>query len=304
MILRKALVFGSMNMDLSICCSRIPAAGETIDGDSFITNPGGKGANQAVAAARMGAPVIMVASVGDDTFGSVLVGCLEGADIDTSFVRVETNVPTGTATIIRTDGDNRIILDHGANYCCSFEDVRCVIDSVGAPGDVFLTQFECEPAATAEALAYAHGRGLFTMVNPAPARDIHPEFWGFVDYVCMNETECEAITGDYPFGPEDASLAAHKIAAFGVKQIVITLGSKGSYGYDRGEEFFVPAQKVRAVDTTAAGDTFIGSMVSANLMGMPFKEAMELATRASAITVQRPGAQQSIPSLNEVNGSL
>ena len=98
MILRKALVFGSMNMDLSICCSRIPAAGETIDGDSFITNPGGKGANQAVAAARMGAPVIMVASVGDDTFGSVLVGCLEGADIDTSFVRVETNVPTGTAT--------------------------------------------------------------------------------------------------------------------------------------------------------------------------------------------------------------
>ena len=141
-------------------------------------------------------------------------------------------------------------------------------------------------------------------MNPAPARDIHPEFWGFVDYVCMNETECEAITGDYPFGPEDASLAAHKIAPFGVKQIVITLGSKGSYGYDRGEEFFVPAQKVRAVDTTAAGDTFIGSMVSANLMGMPFKGAMELATRASAITVQRAGAQQSIPSLNEVNSSL
>lgn len=300
----KALVFGSMNMDLSICCARIPAAGETIDGDSFITNPGGKGANQAVAASRMGAPVTMVAAVGDDTFGSVLLGCLDGAGIDVSAVRTVTEVPTGTATIIRVDGDNRIILDHGANYCLSSADVCDAVDRFGEPGDVFLTQFECEPDATAAALAHAHDRGLFTMVNPAPARPIPDDFWRSVDYLCMNETECESITGDFPFGPEDASMAARKIAGKGVSQVVVTLGSKGSYGYDRGEECFVPARCVDAVDTTAAGDTFIGAMVSGHLMGMGFRESMELATCASSLTVQRVGAQQSIPSLAEVNVSF
>lgn len=300
----KALVFGSMNMDLSICCARIPAAGETIDGDSFITNPGGKGANQAVAASRMGAPVTMVAAVGDDTFGSVLLGCLDGAGIDVSAVRTVTEVPTGTATIIRVDGDNRIILDHGANYCLSSADVCDAVDRFGEPGDVFLTQFECEPDATAAALAHAHDRGLFTMVNPAPARPIPDNFWRSVDYLCMNETECESITGDFPFGPEDASMAARKIAGKGVSQVVVTLGSKGSYGYDRGEECFVPARCVDAVDTTAAGDTFIGAMVSGHLMGMGFRESMELATCASSLTVQRVGAQQSIPSLAEVNVSF
>ncbi len=291
-------------MDLSICCARIPAAGETIDGDSFITNPGGKGANQAVAASRMGAPVTMVAAVGDDTFGSVLLGCLDGAGIDVSAVRTVTEVPTGTATIIRVDGDNRIILDHGANYCLSSADVCDAVDRFGEPGDVFLTQFECEPDATAAALAHAHDRGLFTMVNPAPARPIPDDFWRSVDYLCMNETECESITGDFPFGPEDASMAARKIAGKGVSQVVVTLGSKGSYGYDRGEECFVPARCVDAVDTTAAGDTFIGAMVSGHLMGMGFRESMELATCASALTVQRVGAQQSIPSLAEVNASF
>lgn len=300
----KALVFGSMNMDLSICCARVPAAGETIDGDSFITNPGGKGANQAVAASRMGAPVVMVAAVGDDTFGSVLLGCLDGAGIDISAVRTVPEVPTGTATIIRIDGDNRIILDHGANYCLSSADVRAAVDRFGEPGDVFLTQFECDPAATDAALAHAHDRGLFTMVNPAPARPIADDLWSSVDYLCMNETECESITGDFPFGPEDASMAARKIAGRGVSQVVITLGSKGAYGYDRGEECFVPALRVDAVDTTAAGDTFIGAMVSGHLMGMGFRESMELATRASALTVQRVGAQQSIPSLAEVNASF
>ena len=300
----KALVFGSMNMDLSICCARIPAAGETIDGDSFITNPGGKGANQAVAASRMGAPVVMVAAVGDDTFGSVLLGCLDGAGIDVSAVRTVSEVPTGTATIIRVDGDNRIILDHGANHCLSARDVCDAVDRLGEPGDVFLTQFECDPDATAAALAHAHDRGLFTMVNPAPARAIPDGFWRSVDYLCMNETECEAITGDFPFGPEDASMAARKIAERGVSQVVVTMGSKGAYGYDRGEECFIPALRVEAVDTTAAGDTFIGAMVSGHLMGMGFRESMELATRASALTVQRVGAQQSIPSLAEVNASF
>lgn len=299
----KAIVFGSLNMDLSICCDRIPAAGETIEGNSFITNPGGKGANQAVGAARMGAPVTMIGAVGDDMFGSVLLGCLDGADIDTTHVATVEHCASGTATIIRCDGDNRIVLDHGANFALDAPTVCAAIDEVAEPGDIFLVQFECEPDVTREALRHAHDKGLFTMVNPAPARNVPDELWPFIDYLCMNETECEALTGDFPFGPEDASLAAHKIAAKGVSQVVVTLGSKGSYGLDGDDEHFVRAIPVHAVDTTAAGDTFIGAMVSAHLMGMGFKEAMELATKASSITVQRVGAQQSIPSLGEVQSA-
>lgn len=303
-MMSKALVFGSMNMDLSVHCPRIPAAGETIGGDSFITTPGGKGANQAVAASRMGASVAMIAAVGADAFGSVLVAGLEEAGVDVSSVHAVSDCLTGTATIIRTDGDNRIILDHGANHRLSFEDVRSAIDAVGEAEDVFLAQFECDPLVTEEALVYAHERGLFTMLNPAPARPVPQRLWDAVDYVCLNETECEIIAGDVPLGHQEAAAAARKIAGCGVGQVVITLGAQGAYGYNCGEECFVPARKVVAVDSTAAGDTFIGAMVAARLLGMSFREAMELATLASAVTVQRVGAQASIPTLEELENLL
>lgn len=297
----KVLVLGSLNMDLSINCDRIPDAGETMEGSGFITNPGGKGANQAVAAARLGAPVSFIGAVGDDPFGEVLIGCLEGANIDATHVQTSKELPTGTASIIRIDGNNRIILSHGANYALDKDEVLALIDEMGEPGDIFLAQFENEPQLTYAALQHAHNKGLFTMINPAPARKLPEDLWDCLDYVCINETECEILCGQYPYGLEDASAAAEKIHKKGPAQIVITLGDSGAFGRDGDEEFFVPARKVKALDTTAAGDTFIGAMIAGRAQGMSFKESMEFATKASSLTVSRLGAMQSIPSKTEVD---
>lgn len=296
----KVLVLGSLNMDLSINCDRIPDAGETLAGSGFITNPGGKGANQAVAAARLGADVHFIGAVGDDAFGEVLIGCLEGANINTAHIFTSETLPTGTASIIRVDGNNRIILSHGANYALDKDAVLKTIDEVGEAGDIFLAQFENEPELTYAALECAHKHGLFTMINPAPAREIPEDVWPNLDYVCINETECEILCGQYPYGLEDAAEAAKKIHAKGPSQVVITLGSQGAFGSDTEGSFFVPARKVEALDTTAAGDTFIGAMIAGRSRSMGFKESMEYATKASSLTVSRLGAMQSIPSQTEV----
>lgn len=298
----KVLVLGSLNMDLSINCERIPDAGETLAGSGFITNPGGKGANQAVAAARLGADVHFIGAVGDDAFGEVLIGCLEGANVDTAHVTTSKTLPTGTASIIRIDGNNRIILSHGANYALNKDAVLQTIDEVGEPGDIFLAQFENEPNLTHAALERAHKRSLFTMVNPAPAREIPKNVWPTLDYVCINETECEILCGQYPYGLEDAEEAAKKIRLRGPSQVVITLGSQGAFGCDVDGSFFVPARKVEALDTTAAGDTFIGAMIAGRSRGMSFAESMHYATKASSLAVSRLGAMQSIPSQAEVEG--
>lgn len=295
------VVLGSLNMDLSINCDRIPDAGETMEGSGFITNPGGKGANQAVAAARLGAPVRFIGAVGEDAFGEVLLGCMEGAHIDVSHIQKSAAFPTGTATILRCDGDNRIVLSHGANYSLNEDEVLKAIDELGEPGDVFLAQFETEEQLTYAALKHAHDKGMFTMINPAPAHAIPDDLWPYLDYVCINETECEILCGEYPYGIEDASHAAQKIREKGVGQVVITMGEQGAFGADEDGEFFVPSRKVEALDTTAAGDTYIGAMIAAHALGKTFHEAMEYATKASSITVSRLGAMQSIPSKEEVD---
>lgn len=301
----RVVIFGSMNMDLSIECDRMPAAGETISGHDFITNPGGKGANQAVAAARLGAEVRMVAAVGADGFGDELMAGLVAAGVDCAQVRRAEGTSTGVAVIVRSAGDNRIVLSAGANHLLGPADVASALDEAAEPGDVFLTQGECDPAATLAALAAARERGLYTILNPAPARPMPDEAWANVDLVCLNETECELMCGVLPEGEEGCARAVAALRGLGVGSVAITLGSAGSVGCEAGSDELVrvPARRAEVVDTTAAGDTFIGALAAGRAAGMGLVESMAWGSAAAALTVGRLGAQQAIPTAAEVEAT-
>lgn len=307
-------VFGSMNMDLSVACERMPRAGETVDGSGFITNAGGKGANQAVAAARMGARTCMIGAVGRDTFGDALVAGLQDAGVGVEFVARRDDVETGTATIIRCESDNRIVLSPGANHALAGEDVACALrylvadeldaeicDLAPAAGGVFIAQGECDLMATAAALSCAHRLGFYTVFNPAPACDLPAGAWPAVDLVCPNETECQVLTGILPTDDASCVAALKALLAKGAGAAVITLGGAGSVTLgDDGGLLRMLALSSEVVDTTAAGDTFIGALAAARLQGLPLFECMIVGARASAVTVSRLGAQQSIPTRAEV----
>ena len=183
----KVIVFGSLNMDISIEADKMPQQGETIGGKNLVTSPGGKGANQAVAAARMGADVHMIGAVGADSFGQDLKQSLIGYGVNAEQVDELSGVSTGVAVIVRVGGDNRIILDHGANYVRTTDDVKAVLDRIAEPGDVFLMQFECELSTTFELIRYAHELGLYTMVNPSPSATMTTGLLASVDLLCLNE---------------------------------------------------------------------------------------------------------------------
>lgn len=301
----RVIIFGSMNMDLSIECDRMPQGGETISGHDFITNPGGKGANQAVAASRLGAPVRMIAAVGADGFGNELVVTLEKAGVDCSQVTRSPAIATGVAVIVRSAGDNRIVLSAGANHLLNSENVAQALRAAAEPGDVFLTQGECDAQATLAGLHKAHNLGLYTILNPAPARPMPDEAWADVDLVCLNETECELMCGICPTDEEGCIKAAHRLQELGVGSVVITLGSAGSIGFEApGEQpVRVAACKANVVDTTAAGDTYIGALAAGHAAGMSLGESMAWGSAASALTVGKLGAQQAIPTAVEVEAA-
>lgn len=301
----KVVVFGSMNMDLSIDAPRMPAAGETLSGSGFITAAGGKGANQAVAAARLGADVRMIAAVGADGFGEELTRGLADAGADVALVRRLADVTTGVAVILRTEGENRIVLHAGANHALGATDVVSDLRRIGESGDIFVTQGECDPAATEAALRAAHEQGLYTIYNPAPARPAPDDLWPCVDLVCLNETECQIMCGVLPVDDTTCLAAARRLRELGAGTAVITLGAAGSFGLGPdGEPVRVPAAPANVVDTTAAGDTFIGALAAGRAQGFSLAESMEWGAQASALTVGRLGAQPSIPTAAEVEAAI
>lgn len=315
----KLVVCGSMNMDLSIQVDRMPQAGETLTGSDFMTTPGGKGANQAVAASRLGAPVSFIGAVGDDAFGQELRAMLEADSIDTRHLGHST-LPTGTAIIVRCDAENRIILNPGANGGFGPGFVREALESMAESGDMALTQFECAPEAVRTFICTGHELGLYTLVNPAPAAPMDAELLSCCDLICLNETECEIVCGILPTSLAQCEAAAAKLHEAGVRQVVITLGERGAYGSTRTSDDWllspmesavgatsldlsaqlIEAIPVKAVDTTAAGDTFLGALAAARLEGQSFFDALAFATRASALAVTRLGAQVSIPYREEL----
>ena len=280
-------IVGSLNMDLRIESPYMPVAGETITGSNFITNGGGKGANQATAAAKLSGKVKMCGVVGSDAFGETLISNLKTAGADVTHVRKESGVPTGIAMIIVTENNNRIILDKGANACLTKKDIDEFLSGAGA-GDVFLTQLENPIDIVGYGLKIAKEKGMYTVLNPAPADRKIAEYFAYVDLITPNESELAL------FGGKTALFAA------GIRKIVTTLGSKGYEIADENGARTYPCIKVKAIDTTAAGDTLCGGLCAYLSEGKTLEEACAFGSKAASIACTRVGAQQSVPTREEV----
>lgn len=280
--MKKVIVVGSLNTDMVIRAPYCPKGGETLMGDGFMTNCGGKGANQATAAAKLGAKTLLCGCVGEDMFGETLIRNLERAGADTSFVRKIKGVPTGTAVIIVTNGENRIVLDRGANARLSAADIDAVLEEAEA-GDVFLTQLENPVSVVGYGLKRAKEKGLITLLNPAPADRAIAEFFPYTDYIVPNETELEILGGK------------EELFAQGIKKIVTTLGSKGHEYCDGGRTERYACVPVNVVDTTGAGDTFCGGMAAMLAEGKGIEEAMSFGAIAAGLACTVRGAADSIP---------
>ena len=284
------LVIGSSNTDMTIRASRLPAPGETILGGEFKMGRGGKGANQAVAAKRLGGNVTFVCKVGNDVFGNESVQAYAAEGMDISRI-LRSEKPSGTALIMVDDsGENCISVAPGANGDISVEDIRSIADLIRSASYLIL-QLEIPVAAVVEAAHIAHEAGVCVIRNPAPATKLPESIFADIDILTPNQTETAILTGI----SDDPDKAVARLAELGVGRIVMTRGSKGSAVYENGKCTLVDACKVNAIDATAAGDTFCGALCVGLSEGLDLVEAARFATRASALTVQKMGAQESIP---------
>lgn len=293
---KKIVVVGSSNTDMTIKANRLPAPGETILGGDFNMGPGGKGANQAVAAARLGGDVTFICKVGNDLFGDNAIKGYEKDGIDTSHV-LRSCKPSGVALIMVDDkGENVISVAPGANGDLTPADIESVKDVLES-ADYVILQLEIPVESTMTAAKIAHKAGACVILNPAPAATLPDELFQYVSIITPNQTEMALLTGIQ----DDVDAMVAKLSAMGVGTVVMTRGSKGCALYSDGVTELIPAQKVEAVDATAAGDTFCGALCVALNEGLSLHDSVVFATKASALTVQRMGAQNSIPYRNEIN---
>ncbi len=282
-------------MDLVMRSERMPHAGETMFGRSFSQAEGGKGANQAVASARLGANVAMVGKVGNDSFGAQLGAALRQDGVDVTHVGISPEHATGVAVIMVDDeGENRIVLAPGANLSLCAADVDAAADLIGHAAYVVL-QLEVPMDAVVRAAHLAGRSGARVVLNPAPAAALPAELWQSIDYLVPNETEAEALTGIRVHDAVSASQASRALRSRGVRHVLITLGAKGVFLSDDAGERLLPARDVAAKDTTAAGDCFIGGMVAGLCEDMPLDAAAQLGIAAASLCVMRHGAQLSLP---------
>ena len=297
-------VVGSLNMDLIARIPRFPQPGETVIGGEFHTAPGGKGANQAVAAARLGAQVSMVGRVGRDAFAETLLNNLAGAGVDHTFVIHDPEAATGVAIIVVDDaGQNSIVVASGANMRLSLADVDGA-EAVIAGADALLLQLESPLEAVTRAAKVAHAHGVSVILNPAPARSLPGALLALVDVLIPNESETALLTG-LPVGdPAEAEAAATALRERGVGIVILTLGERGALlAREDGAEYF-PAFEVTPVDTTAAGDAFVGSFAVALAEGRSLAEAVQWGNGAGALATTKLGAQPSLPTRQDLEGLL
>ncbi|AXE98274.1 ribokinase [Paraburkholderia hospita] len=298
-------VVGSLNMDLVARAPRLPQPGETLAGHAFAQVAGGKGGNQAVAAARLGAQVSMLGCVGADANGAQLRAGLEAEGIDCTALETSATAPTGVALIIVDDGSqNAIVIIAGSNG----EVTPATLarhEAALAAAQVVICQLETPPAAVHAALAAARRLGKTVILNPAPATGQLPADWlPLIDYLIPNELEAATLTGLPVTSPAEANAAADALRRAGVRNVIVTIGAQGvvaALGEAAPQHFDAP--RVKAVDTTAAGDTFIGGFAAQLARGVDVADAIRFAQRAASISVTRAGAQPSIPTRAEVGGA-
>lgn len=291
------VVVGSLNMDLVVRSPRLPQPGETIMGSSFQTFPGGKGANQAVAAARLGAPVKMIGRVGMDAFGNTLLESTAGDQVDVTFVYKDDSSPTGITLVTIDDaGENTIVTALGANFKLTPQDVSNA-EAAFEGASILLVQLEIPTPAIYRAVELAHQHNMAVILNPAPVRNLVPDFLRSIDFLIPNQTELALLAG-----MEDFDAAANMLYNLGLENLIVTLGEEGALVITPDLKTQIPALRVPVVDTVAAGDAFVGAFAVALNEGQSVLSAATFANRAAAFAVTREGAQPSLPTRQDLDG--
>ena len=303
MLSPKIIVVGSSNMDMVVKTSHIPVPGETVLSGAFFMNPGGKGANQAVAVARLGAEVVFISRLGNDIFGKQLSQLFSSEGIDISYLVADRTLPSGVALItVDEHGENSIVVASGANAGLSVNDLEPMLPLIDDAAIVLL-QLEIPMDVVHFVAAYAAARNVRVILNPAPAAPLSAALLQQVDILTPNETEASMIAGIPVSNIEDAKKAGALIRAKGVKNVIITMGSRGAIICNDSGCEIVDTRKVEPIDTTAAGDVFNGALSVALSEGKTLADAVRFACDAAAISVTRLGAQSSIPYRNEMVGT-
>ncbi|HEU4327714.1 MAG TPA: ribokinase [Roseiflexaceae bacterium] len=294
------VVFGSINMDLVVRTPRLPGPGETLLGGGFFTAPGGKGANQAVAAARAGATTRMVGRVGGDVFGAALRDGLRANGVDVAGVHTDASAASGVALIQVDDaGENTIVVAPGTNGALGADDLARLEQAL-AGATVLLLQLEVPLEAVVAAAQLARQRGVVVVLDPAPARPLPAELYPLVDLITPNEHEAAALVGFPVAGPDDAPRAVRELLARGAHGAVVKLGGRGACWSNGGPPLMLPPFPVAPVDTVAAGDAFNGALAAALSAGLPLPEALRWGAAAGALAVTRAGAQPALPRREEL----
>lgn len=298
--MKNICVIGSLNMDLVVNVDTMPKPGQTLLGGNFKEVPGGKGANQAVAMARLEGNISMIGKVGNDSFGKTLIEALNNDNVNTNHVHIA-NCSTGVAFItVDKNAQNAIVVAPGANFQLTKDDIDKNIDCI-KNSDIVVIQLETPLETVKYALQVAKDLNKYTILNPAPAVKLDDEIIKNVDLLTPNETELEIISEIKIENEDDIIKAASKVIEKGVKELIVTLGSKGSLYINEERSFFKSAYKVEAVDTTAAGDSFTGALAVALSNNKTMEEAMDFASKVGALSVMKEGAQSSLPTLKDVD---
>nr|WP_320059594.1 ribokinase [uncultured Bacteroides sp.] len=298
--MKRIIVIGSSNTDMVVKTSRLPIPGETILGGEFFMNQGGKGANQAVAVKRLGGNLVFLSKLGDDIFGKQALRAFEEENINTHHIVRDKSIASGVALIsIDENAENSIVVASGANMLLNEQDIDKITGEM-CEGDILLMQLEIPTQTVEYAARKAYEKGVKVVLNPAPAQVLPESLLQYLYMITPNRIEAEMLTGVRIINDSDVEQAANELSLKGIENVIITLGSNGCFVKEGAVAYNMDSFKVKAIDTTAAGDTFNGALCVALAEGLDLKQAVMMASKASSIAVTRMGAQQSIPYRKEL----